>query len=156
MKRILNCSPKTQTLNYTTDMKAKIREKNKPLPKRFATLYLCISAALLTADDLWGIDQETTDKFVVAFGEVLNGYGDEDNIMSLKKELDDRGIRVNFGNNFITGQGERKYERGCGTWVEHKSGKGRYYTCSHCGAKTVIKRKYCSVCGAINKKEGSV
>lgn len=129
---------------------------SKMRDKRLAVniTYLCIAAAVLTADDLWGINQETTDDYMKAFGEVLNGYGDEGEIQFLQRELEDRGIRIRLGNDFISNPTEKKYERGKGTWIEHKSGKGRYFTCSHCKTNTIIKRKYCSACGSMNKKEG--
>lgn len=133
-----------------------MKSMSKMRDKRLAvnTLYLCIAAAILTADDLWGINQEKTDEYVKAFGEVLNGYGDEGEIQFLQRELEDRGIRIRLGDDYISKPTEKKYERGKGAWIEHKSGKGRYFTCSHCGTKTIIKRKYCSVCGAMNKREG--
>lgn len=34
---------------------------------------LALGAALLAADDLWGLDKETTEGFTHAFAEIVNG-----------------------------------------------------------------------------------
>lgn len=87
-------------------------QKNEMHRKTLGTLYLCIAAAILTADDLWGVDQKATDTFVTAFGEVLNGYSEEGEVEFLRQELEDRGIAINIGNVFSTKPDNKKYERG--------------------------------------------
>lgn len=53
-----------------------------------------IKIAILTADDIWGVTPEDTGKFIKAFEEVVNGYG-EVGVAEIDKELAERGIEVN-------------------------------------------------------------
>lgn len=53
-----------------------------------------IKIAILTADDIWGVTPEATERFIKAFEEVVNGYG-EIGVAEIDKELAERGIEVN-------------------------------------------------------------
>ena len=112
------------------------------------TLQLCISASILTADDLWSVDHKTTDKFIKGFAEIINGYGEQGGIDALRQELEDRGIQVCLGDDFFSTPAKKRFERGRGEWIKD----GKTYHCSRCGSKS-IKRNYCPECGAIMKKE---
>ncbi|MEE0968189.1 MAG: hypothetical protein U0M06_02295 [Clostridia bacterium] len=115
------------------------------------TLHLCISAAILTADDLWSVNHKTTDAFIKGFAEIINGYGDEGGggLEALRKELEDRGIEVKLGDDFFSTPAKKRFERGRGQWIRHKN---NMFICSRCGSKS-IKRNYCPECGADMKKE---
>jgi hypothetical protein len=52
-----------------------------------------IKTAILTADDIWGVTEEDTKKFIHAYEEVVNGYGEE-GLARLDEELAERGIEV--------------------------------------------------------------
>ena len=54
-----------------------------------------LKAAILAADDIWGVDEETTRKFINVYADIINGYGEEENGAELiDMELEDRGIDV--------------------------------------------------------------
>lgn len=36
-----------------------------------------LKAAILAADDIWGVDEETTRKFINVYADIINGYGEE-------------------------------------------------------------------------------
>ena len=38
-----------------------------------------LKAAILAADDIWGVDEETTRKFINVYADIINGYGEEEN-----------------------------------------------------------------------------
>ena len=54
-----------------------------------------LKAAILAADDIWGVDEETTRKFINVYADIINGYGEEKGGVALMDaELEDRGIDV--------------------------------------------------------------
>ena len=54
-----------------------------------------LKAAILAADDIWGVDEETTRKFINVYADIINGYGEEENGVELMDaELVERGIDV--------------------------------------------------------------
>lgn len=54
-----------------------------------------LKAAILAADDIWGVDEETTRKFINVYADIINGYGEEENGVALMDaELEERGIDV--------------------------------------------------------------
>lgn len=54
-----------------------------------------LKAAILAADDIWGVDEETTRKFINVYADIINGYGEEENGVALMDaELIERGIDV--------------------------------------------------------------
>ena len=54
-----------------------------------------LKAAILAADDIWGVDEETTAKFIQVYADIINGYGEEENGVELMDaELEERGIDV--------------------------------------------------------------
>lgn len=54
-----------------------------------------LKAAILAADDIWGVDEETTAKFIKVYEDIINGYGEEENGVDLMDaELVERGIGV--------------------------------------------------------------
>lgn len=54
-----------------------------------------LKAAILAADDIWGVDEETTAKFIQVYADIINGYGEEENGVALMDaELIERGIDV--------------------------------------------------------------
>lgn len=54
-----------------------------------------LKAAILAADDIWGVDEETTRKFINVYADIINGYGEEENGVALMDaELQERGIDV--------------------------------------------------------------
>ncbi len=52
-----------------------------------------IKAAILTADDIWGVTEDETAKFIKGFQEIVNGYG-EVGVSEIDRELKERGITV--------------------------------------------------------------
>ena len=54
-----------------------------------------LKAAILAADDIWGVDEETTRRFINVYADIINGYGEEENGVALMDaELIERGIDV--------------------------------------------------------------
>ena len=54
-----------------------------------------LKAAILAADDIWGVDEYTTRKFINVYADIINGYGEEENGVALMDaELIERGIDV--------------------------------------------------------------
>ena len=54
-----------------------------------------LKAAILAADDIWGVDEETTRNFINIYADIINGYGEEENGVDLMDaELIERGIDV--------------------------------------------------------------
>ena len=54
-----------------------------------------LKIALLTADDVYGVDQESTDKFIAIYNELITEYGALKNGVELiNEELALRGIDV--------------------------------------------------------------
>lgn len=54
-----------------------------------------LKAAILAADDIWGVDEETTRKFINVYADIINGYGEVENGVALMDaELIERGIDV--------------------------------------------------------------
>lgn len=54
-----------------------------------------LKAAILAADDIWGVDEETTRRFTNVYADIINGYGEEENGVALMDaELIERGIDV--------------------------------------------------------------
>lgn len=70
-------------------------ERNRDRAIAYQAVQTCISVAILAADDLFGLNEETTRKFVNAYAEVLNGYAEE-GIEALNNELAERGIIVDL------------------------------------------------------------
>ncbi len=70
------------------------RARDREIAYRAAVTFL--GAALLAADDLWGLDRSTTEKFTHAFAEICNGYGDEGGYNALQAELAARDIVVDI------------------------------------------------------------
>lgn len=62
---------------------------------RLKTAETMLKAAILAADDIWGVDEETTRKFINVYADIINGYGEEENGVALMDaELIERGIDV--------------------------------------------------------------
>lgn len=54
-----------------------------------------LKIALLTADDVYGVDQESTNKFIAIYNELITEYGALKNGAELiNEELQERGIDV--------------------------------------------------------------
>lgn len=125
-------------------------ERQRDLQIASTTLEMALGAALLTADDIFGLTDELTDRFTQGYAEVINGYTERGNITDeIKAELADRGIEL-----CLDGKPREttpyKHQRGIGEWitVTDENGKKKI-VCSHCKKGTAIKRNYCPECGAI-------
>lgn len=70
--------------------------RNRELELVSQTAAAMLKAALLTADDLWGVDKKQTDMFVNAYAEIINGYGEDGGIDAIDRELAERGIEVDL------------------------------------------------------------
>ena len=70
------------------------KNREKEIALRGAELFL--DAAILTADDIWGVDRETTEKFVHGYAEIVNGYGAKNGggLEAIRQEMENRGIEV--------------------------------------------------------------
>ena len=115
-----------------------------------------VGLALLTADDVFGLDEASTEKFLNGFSENMNGYiaqAREEKIepaKAVQKELAERGIEICFkGESQSTTPKPISHQRGIGEWreIETEDGKKKI-VCSHCGKGTAAKRNYCAECGA--------
>lgn len=70
-----------------------IRSREERLVSAAAETMLKI--ALLTADDVYGVDQESTNKFIAIYNELITEYGALKNGAELiNAELQERGIDV--------------------------------------------------------------
>jgi hypothetical protein len=103
---------------------------------------------LLTADDVFGLTDELTDRFTTGYAEVINGYTQCGGIKAIKAELADRGIEL-----CLDGKPREttpnKHERGIGEWITITDENGNEKTvCSHCKKGDAIQKPYCSWCGA--------
>ena len=117
-----------------------------------STLEMALSAALLTADDIFGLNDELTDRFTTGYAEVINGYTQCGGIKAIKAELADRGIEL-----CLDGKQREttpfKHQRGIGEWITKTTEDGKKkIVCSHCGKGTATKRNYCPECGADMKR----
>lgn len=72
------------------------RERNRENQLALAAADMCIKAAILVIDDMWGANEEITDRFIHGYAEVINGYGEEGGIAALNQELIERGINVDL------------------------------------------------------------
>lgn len=128
---------------------SKKTERQRDMHIATSTLEMALSAALLTADDVFGLTDELTDRFTKGYAEVVNGYTQCGGIKAIKAELADRGIEI-----CLDGKRERettpyKHQRGVGEWVttKDKNGKKKRH-CSHCKKGNAIRTPYCGWCGA--------
>lgn len=71
--------------------KKTVRERNRSLGENLAEIFLKLS--ILTADDVWGIDGREIERFIDAYGEYVEGYG-ELGVDKIDEELAFRGIKV--------------------------------------------------------------
>lgn len=127
-------------------------ERQRDMQIAASTLEMALSAALLTADDIFGLNDELTDRFTTGYAEVINGYTQCGGIKAIKAELADRGIEL-----CLDGKPREttpfKHQRGIGEWITITDENGKKKTvCSHCGKGTAIKTDYCAHCGAMMKK----
>ena len=78
-------------------MKALNKKVNRSREQRIVTsaAETMLKAAILAADDIWGVDEETTRRFINVYADIINGYGEEENGVALMDaELIERGIDV--------------------------------------------------------------
>jgi hypothetical protein len=78
-------------------MKAMSKKVTRSREQRIVTsaAETMLKAAILAADDIWGVDEETTRKFINVYADIINGYGEEENGVALMDaELIERGIDV--------------------------------------------------------------
>ena len=128
---------------------SKKTERQRDMHIAASTLEMALSAALLTADDIFGLNDELTDRFTTGYAEIVNGYTQCGGIKAIKAELADRGIEI-----CLDGKRERettsnKHQRGIGEWITSTDENGKKKTaCSHCGKGNAIKTDYCPHCGA--------
>jgi hypothetical protein len=108
-------------------------------------------AALLTADDLFGLNDELTDRFITGYSEILKGYSESRNPEAMKEELADRGISLILDGEEVVKSKSNKHQRGIGEWQTIEVEGKKKIVCSHCGKGTVAKRNYCPECGAYMK-----
>lgn len=131
---------------------SKKTERQRDMHIAASTLEMALSAALLTADDVFGLTDELTDRFTTGYAEVINGYTQCGGINAIKAELADRGIEL-----CLDGKPREttpfKHQRGIGEWqtIEAED-KKKKIVCSHCRKGTAIKTDYCAHCGAMMKK----
>lgn len=127
-------------------------ERQRDMHIAASMLEMALGAALLTADDVFGLTDELTDRFTTGYAEVINGYTQCGGIKAIKAELADRGIEL-----CLDGKPREttpfKHQRGIGEWITITDENGKKKTvCSHCGKGTAIKTDYCAHCGAMMKK----
>ena len=113
-------------------------------------------AALLTADDVFGVNDELCDRFITGYGEVISGYAERGGLEAMKDELADRGISLFLDGKEIVKKKSNTHQRGIGEWitVETEDGKGKT-ACSHCGKGDAIQKPYCGWCGAEMRKRNN-
>lgn len=78
-------------------MKAMSKKVTRSREQRIVTsaAETMLKAAILAADDIWGVDEETTRRFINVYADIINGYGEEENGVALMDaELIERGIDV--------------------------------------------------------------
>lgn len=128
-------------------------ERQRDMHIAASTLEMALGAALLTADDVFGLTDELTDRFTTGYAEVINGYTQCGGIKAIKAELADRGIEL-----CLDGKQREttpnKHERGIGEWITITDESGKKKTvCSHCKKGTAIRTDYCAHCGAMMKQK---
>lgn len=127
-------------------------ERQRDMQIAASTLEMALGAALLTADDIFGLTDELTDRFTQGYAEVINGYTEQGKIVdAIKAELADRGIEL-----CLDGKPREttpfKHQRGIGEWITITDENGnKKIICSHCKKGTAIKRNYCPECGAYTR-----
>lgn len=124
-------------------------ERQRDMHIAASTLEMALGAALLTADDVFGLTDELTDRFTTGYAEVINGYTQCGGIKAIKAELADRGIAL-----CLDGKQREttpyKHQRGIGEWIIITDENGnKKLGCSHCKKGTAMKRNYCPECGSI-------
>lgn len=74
---------------------AEATQENKKRDEKYvsAAAEIMLKAAILAADDIWGVDKETTDTFVKVYNDIIIGYAEE-GVALLNQELKERGIDV--------------------------------------------------------------
>jgi hypothetical protein len=127
---------------------SKKTERQRDMHIAASTLEMALGAALLTADDVFGLTDELTDRSTTGYAEVINGYTQCGGIKAIKAELADRGIEL-----CLDGKPREttpfKHQRGIGEWITITDENGKKKTvCSHCKKGTAAKRNYCPECGA--------
>jgi hypothetical protein len=105
-------------------------------------------AALLTADDIFGLNDELTDRFTNGYAEMINGYVQCGGVKAMKEELADRGIEIHLNGQKATDNAKNKHQRGRGEWRIIETEGKKKTVCSHCGKGTAVKTDYCAHCGA--------
>lgn len=113
-------------------------------------------AALLTADDVFGLTDEVSDRFITGYGEVISGYAEQGGYEAMKEELAERGISLYLDGKEIVKKKSNTHQRGIGEWqtIETEDGKNKT-VCSHCKKGSAIRTNYCAHCGAdLRPREG--
>lgn len=124
-------------------------ERQRDMHIAASTLEMALGAALLTADDIFGLTDELTNRFTQGYAEVINGYTEQGKIVdAIKAELADRGIEL-----CLDGKPREttpfKHQRGIGEWITITDENGNKKTvCSHCKKGDAIQKPYCGWCGA--------
>lgn len=136
-------------------------ERQRDLHAASTVFDFVLALALLTADDMFGLDKESSDKFVDGFAENMNAYiaqAREEGInpaKAVQEELAYRGIVICFKHEPQSNSPTEKktHQRGIGEWqtIEAED-KKKKIVCSHCRKGTAIKTDYCAHCGAMMKK----
>ena len=143
-----------KTLNKKTE-----RERDKHAAS--VMFDFVVGLALLTADDVFGLDEASTEKFLNGFSENMNGYiaqAREEKIEPAKAvqiELAERGIEICFkGESQGATPKPTSHQRGIGEWRTSETEDGKKKTvCSHCGKGDAILKPYCGWCGAMMKQK---
>lgn len=71
-------------------------ERKKDMNIAAAAAETFLLAALLTADDIFGLNEELTQRFVNGYAEMINGYAECGGMLAMRAELVERGIQVSL------------------------------------------------------------
>ena len=125
------------------------RENNKLM----AVGEMFLIAALLTADDVFGLTDELSDRFITGYGEMISGYAECGGHEAMKEELADRGISLILDGKEIVKKKSNTHQRGIGEWITTFEDSKKKIVCSHCKKGAAIRTNYCPHCGAMMRKK---
>jgi hypothetical protein len=128
---------------------SKKTERQRDINIALAAGEMFLIAGLLTADDIFGLTDELSDRFINGYSEMINGYVQCGGVEAMKAELADRGISLILDGKEIVKKKSNQHQRGIGEWITITDENGNKKTvCSHCKKGDAIKKPYCGWCGA--------
>ncbi len=132
------------------------------------------AAGACAAYDSFGVVGDDLERFIICFDDIISGHADQvyrgkpgpirDLADDMMAYLRDEGVECEslellyekmYGravSELPSSEDERWQARGIWDTVYHGKG-GRHYECQRCGAKTVIKSRFCASCGKRMRSE---